>query len=293
MKPILFLLSLLVCGTVFAQKPFQGTVIYKLHATGGEVDLEFKVHFGLNQLKITSRELGSWDRADKTNQYLLINLDSGNVFTVSDKFQTYEYSRLLEQNAASLQPIERKIANHAVTPVMWTSQFVGSHLSDFSGEGIFYKAGDLFYPIPKKYSNDERLAFVLDNHIVLGADVLPVPERYNKQNDTTRFKITARAISVTKESFTKDFFQLPAGYKLIDYSDPDYLDSVRVADSFKIMIIDSAADKSVDSIQRMIDSTELSYTTIAPSKKDNGKQPPLTQNAPAKTPAIKPKKSKS
>src|SRR5688572_20722045 len=117
MKPILFFLSLLISGLIYSQKPFQGTVIYELRATGANQILLLKVHFGHNQLKITSRELDIRDEIEKINNSLLIHLDSGNVFTISEEHQTYEKGRLFEKNAAPLQPIASTIAGYAVTPV--------------------------------------------------------------------------------------------------------------------------------------------------------------------------------
>jgi hypothetical protein len=278
MKPILIFLTLFISGPLFSQKPFQGTVIYNLTATGEKSVLELKVHFGARCLKIVTKEINGVHGDEPVDKYLLVNFDSGKVFTVRVDRKTYGSENILEKNTSSLQPRETKIANYAVSPVVIKNQASGIFLPVFSGETIFYKS-DLYYPVSNKYEKDERLLFIYDNHILLGADIAP---GMGRKSDMGNLIITARAISVTSESFSKDFFQLPEGYKPEDNTISSRTDS-----------IDSVA-AAPDSLEIITDTTIAAELTRAiEEKKDNGKQQPITQERPDKTPAVRPKKPKS
>ena len=282
MKTIIFLIAFIIPGFAFSQKPFQGTVVYELRATSEKEVLEVKVHFGNNQIKITSRTMDGHDV--RKNRYLLLYLDSGKVYSVSDEDKTYELSTLFEKSRIQLKPEETRIANYAVAPIISNNKFAALNMPFFSGESIFYKSTELYYPIPEKYGYDERLVYILDNHIVLGADIVPVREKDFVRQDSVVFKITARAISVIKESFGKDFFQLPNGYT--PEEDLAVMDSVMIADSTMNMI-DTV-------VQLPVDSTKNSdVTTSSTEKNKEENHPPLNQKTPVKTPANKPKKSKS
>src|SRR5258706_9611228 len=88
------LLSFISC---YAQKPFEGTIVYRLHATDKDDDGQLTILFGKNGVKLKMT-----DKTGEQKEQLLIRLDSGKLFTLDTQEKTFKAKRLAEKQKVDL-----------------------------------------------------------------------------------------------------------------------------------------------------------------------------------------------
>jgi hypothetical protein len=264
---LLFVWSIaLVLSHANAQKPFEGIIVYKLHNSAEEKqDAELTALFGKNSIRLRFKENENYDKEE-----VLINLDSGKVFTLNSTEKTYRVKKLVSTDFSAADLSSKKIAGYETTAVDMSHQSIAGSLFG-GGKLVLYKANDLYFPVPEKYSTNPELVIVSQNKIVLGA-VLKYNKKTlmydeNEDDDTLQDMpiITVDAISVKLMNLPTEDFIIPSDYAKYSYND------FSVADSAIAM---------VDSTAWMMDSVA---TALPPP-------PPPPAKAPAK-PKSKPVKS--
>ena len=221
MRSVFFLISCLLSTILFGQKPFEGTINYNLHATGEKEDAQMSVSFSPSIIKIVFKEKGK-----EPKDYMLVNLDSGKVFTLSIEGKTYQEKNLVKREKKAAL-IGETIAGYQTTAIDLDGLgFNGLLRGLSSGNIVFYKAENLVFPVPAYYNGNTELVFIQDNKIVLGADFSmssPMDE------DTVKDLITVRATDVISKPIDKNEFLIPNGFTKMEQL--HYTDSTTMTDN--------------------------------------------------------------
>lgn len=251
MRIVFLIVFALLSELVIGQTPFQGTIVYNLHASKEKKDGELTIQFGVNKVKVQFKEKEDYDKS-----YLIIDLDSGRLLTVDTENKTFRSKKLAVVDPTNEKmAVAKKIAGYETTPVRADAPgFAGVLSAIYMGNTTFYEANDLYYSIPAKFRNAPELVFVHNNHVVLGAEIEIASSMMGEDEEETStkepMKITVEAKSVTKTVFVDGEFLIP----------PDYTKASRywgINDSTAIMSIDSA-----DTTMMNIDSTAMADTTM-------------------------------
>lgn len=267
MKYILSVAFILLIQELWAQQPFQGTIVYSLKASSEKKDAELTAMFGVNKIKIKLKEKDEYEK-----QFIIIDLDSGKIFTLDSKEKDYKSTKL---STDVIEPaVPKVIAGYSTTPVQSNSSGpFGMIRQMMGGSTTFYTANDLFFPIDPKYTSNSDLLIVQKNKIVLGATVVmrsPFLDNESDSDSTSQMIITAEAIRIDKTPLPKEEFLIPQDYVKREKYSFNMSDSVS-------MVMDSTM--MLDTINT-IDSA-----AVAPSKKPATK--PKTKPAPSKKPVTR------
>src|SRR5690242_10003299 len=106
MKFLYTIVFVLILNAVRAQQPFQGSIVYKYNIPQIKDAPEVVLEFGPNKIKVKSRTKEDYDKT-----YLLIDLDSGKIFTVSTDTKTF-FSRRLTEVSTSQNSTKKTIAGY-------------------------------------------------------------------------------------------------------------------------------------------------------------------------------------
>lgn len=179
------------------------------------------------------------------NDYVVIDLDSGKVYTMDVKDKSYEVKILYKRNDLPV-PAPQEIAGYKTTVVI---QQNGREKEDdflaYLNNGIFYVADDLYYSVPHVYEINSELMMIKNGRIVLAGDVGYTIIANGQWNLNTtigwakRSQYTANvmATSITPMKMDSSLFIVPAGFmersekSLIDEqanAQKNSLDSIRV-----------------------------------------------------------------
>lgn len=277
MKQLLTAVLVLIGLAGLGQKPFQGTVVYALTASGEKDSAELTVHFTPNRIILKFRE-----KADYEPKYNLVDLDSGKVFIVNDEDKAYRVRKLV--SATKPEPAEaRSILGYATSPLVFSQSSPGGFLKNIlSGDITLYVSKDHFYPLDKRFASNPELLFIQDNHIVLGGKVIigsPLGEFEGEDEETDRPKsmvITAEAVRIEPKIFSKEDFRIPADYtRGRKFYGADTSVDVELTDS-AIVTMDTSLTVIADTIQTQTDTVH----------KENIKNTPKPA-APVKTKPVK------
>jgi hypothetical protein len=166
MKKIFLLFScLLILHALFAQKDFEGYIVYKVtQQTNRQAVIEnpdeIKVWFGHGRILINSVK-------GETEDFLLIMPDSGKSYSLDKRSKTYEVKRLKVKKSA-MDFSKEVIAGHIATPVY----SAGNPLfGSFGMNSVIWFSDSLLFNVPEKYEGNEELLMVYKNHIMLKAKV--------------------------------------------------------------------------------------------------------------------------
>ncbi len=219
MKQLLFVLAVLLGITsTYAQKNFEGKVVYLLEADKDEKRPELTVLFAPGKVKLTFKE-----NEEPDEKYVLVLLDSGKVYTINTATKQYKQKKLqVAEVAGSYTPVKKSIAGYATTSAKQPQGGLGSMLGGFISfrNMVFDVADSLLFDVPAKFLNNPELMMISGNHIVLGAQMSmgsPFVEAEvddEKEREKMTKNILASATAVTPMSFTADEFAIPAGYEL-------------------------------------------------------------------------------
>jgi hypothetical protein len=277
MKQLLFVLALLLgAGSTYAQKNFEGKIIYLLEADKEEKKPQLTVFFSAGKVKLVFKE-----GEDPDNKYVVVVPDSGKVFTINTSTKEYKQKKLnVAEPAGTYTPQKKTIAGYATTSAKGNESGLDGLLGGFISlkNTVFSVADSLVFIIPAKYANNPELLMINNNHIVLGAEMTMASafmegEADNEsEKDGKAKKITATAIEVTPMTFTADEFAIPAGYTL------------EVRKPYETSMSDSTMSMMDTAIAVMVDSAAVYVPAKKPAKKPVKK--PL-KKAPIKSAARK------
>lgn len=231
----LIVITFFISGIISAQKNFEGTITYRLHAnTGDKPDAELKVLFGVKKLKLLFKEKDEYEA-----EALVVLLDSALVYKINMTEKTFKKTTLTL--TAPGKKIEKKLINgYSTTPFLPENTGLGNLLGGMLGSSnvIFYVADSLHYPIPAAFIGNKELLVIQKNKIVLGAEIQLVSsfnefaDNASKENNI----ITAEAIEIKTMSISENEFFIPADF--VDRKDmvyPVYEDTVAVADTVAVV----------------------------------------------------------
>lgn len=233
-----------------AQSYFQGKIEYNLHAERDKDDASLTIYFGVNTIRLQLRE----KMQDSAKEYVLINLDSGKIYTVTPGQQQYKERSLLSGiRPTSFSP--KDIAGFRTTPVMPTGWGLSypSFITSLLPNTVLYVADNLGYKIPEKYAGNPELMMVQKGKIVLGAEIFGMDEDYSGKRpaDSLRFdKPSARitATAITPMAVNGDLLKVPSGYTLPQPpSEEEYADMM-AADSLDSVV---SSQKAIDPSKKM------------------------------------------
>lgn len=282
MRQILIIATLLFSTVLFAQQSFEGTIKYILRSPTEKEDAQLNIAFSNNQIKIHTIEFGKLNRTD---HYVLVNLDSGKVYTVNPERRTYSSYKLSQRIPATEVPPVKTIAGYSAIGQLYNEDGINSIFgSILSNKTIFYTAENLHFSIPEKFSGNYELMMVQKDKIVLGAEIHISPKMWGfnrmteEENDSASGKsvVIIEATEVVAKKMEASDFLIPEGFtknKPYTYS----TDSTMMMDSVTVTADSTVAYMDVDTV----------YTPAEkPVTKKNKKNLPKKNTAPTKQNAI-------
>lgn len=220
MKHVSVVVALLLNFLIgFAQKKFEGTIIYSIHE--GKKEQELTAMFGRPGIKLKFREGNEYDK-----EVVLINLDSGVVYTLNESEKTFRATYLKTKQLQQKQDLpEKTIVGYNTKPIDIASN-IGNYgyLASIGGNFILYRSDSLFYPVPEKYSVNPELIIVNNNNIVLGASInMDNSLNPDMVDDSTNYEsqgmLSIEAREIKWQPIDEKEFQVPLDYKKFSYND--------------------------------------------------------------------------
>lgn len=259
----LFLFCLLLVKIAAAQKPFEGVVVYRLHATVEKNEnAELVAFFAPNRIKL---------RIDGVNEreQIIIRLDSGAVHFVNYEDKTYRTKKLRERKTPETASA-KTIAGYRTSPVDVSGKGLSGLLGGMgAATAVVYAADSLYYVVPDKYADNTELLIVQNNRIVLGGEMTIGPSGSSEEMNGTeeKFRITAEAKTVTPQTISPNEFAVPEDFA-VKLRWPYLPEDSSLTDTF----------------------TDTTYAPVEIPKKAAPKKPaPKAKPTPAKPPLRKPK----
>lgn len=271
------LLFCLLAGTLSlglsAQKPFEGTIRYKIFLSPKPDTVDLSITFGRNKTRLQID--------NKKNEYSLVQLtylDSGVAHTLEIGSKTYRTKQLaIHQPRFRLPPPgNRIIAGRAATGVdigkSWPEYLP---LMTLAEAAVVYTANDLFFPIPEKYAHNLELIFIHNGRIVLGGEVVII-ESYRgsgprvEEDSSLKPRILFEAQEIKAGPVDPALLSIPADFTVMD----DFkTDTVNMLDTSAIIITDTVI------VQEELDMKEEIAPPPPPKKKENKKDQPTKKPA--------------
>ena len=284
MKYAYALIACLFSTILWAQKPFEGKIVYQMTAPGNKPEGNLTLSFIPNHIRLQFQAKKSADAQDDGEKdIIIINLDSGKVFTINPDDKTYHHKLL--QRLEKQGPVQSiTIAGHKASPIDLSEVsplgLLGSIMS--MGQTTIYASDNLYFPVPDHYKANAELAMIFKGRIILGAKVVMKNPGF-AEDTASKNEMQLMAIEVSPQKMNRKDFLIPEGYTLNDTGTWDGIDSLSMMDStvaFDTTYTTTTTDTT------MIESVEQEGTKNF--EKQAAKKP-----APAKTPAKKKKGSKS
>jgi hypothetical protein len=274
MKFLFCLLAGMLSLSLAAQKPFEGTIRYKLTMTPGlEDSMTVSIFFGPRKALLRV-EQGEGMVLDSD---VLIDLDSGYVYKLNAGSKTYRTKKLRSfENKPRLVPGNRTILGYAATGVNLggTGNSVSyMRLVAMADTAVVYAANDLLFPVPEKYEQNTELMFLHKGHILLGGElIMNLGNEYEDENDEAdkmpRFFFEAKEIIA--RPVDPALLRIPAGYTKW---------------SRESFATDTAY--TLDSTAIMVDTVSMEYEVPPPPPPKPQVKKPAAKKTPAKKPAAK------
>jgi hypothetical protein len=259
-------------NTLHAQQSFQGSIVYKYHLPNLSDAPEMLVIYGSNKIKVKYKHTNTWE-----NNYFLIDLDSGKLFTVDPETKTF-FSKQLLDTGTKQTSTTKTIAGYKTNSVKLKHSSSSNIFGLFSsGNAVLFAAADLFYQVPQKYKGIPELMMIQNDHIVLGAEQTtesPIMDEEIPDSLVKQTLISIQAIKIDSQAVGIAEFLIPSNFKKLTWRD--------VKDS------DTTVVETVISVE----SEEIPPPPPPPVKKKTGSDsnsPKKTK--PIKTEGIKPKNS--
>lgn len=268
MKYIVSLCFFFYATASFAQKQFEGIITYKLHFDNESSEPELKVYFGKNALRLIMKEK---DRAEE--QELLVNLDSGYLYTVNVSTKQYRVKKLTSNEPIAEGPAEKSIAGYKARATAISSYPIQQIIGLLGGANAqIYTSDELQYTIPARYAGNPELAMIADNKIILS-----ITGRSKKYSEVNNPAFSGEAVTVSSQVLPAANFILPEDYVLEkeEVYDAPISDSAALADP---MATDTSISITIEDIPQK--------DKVAPPPPP--RKPVKKKTKPATSPARKP-----
>ncbi len=271
MKKILFVLLAVFTGIVAnAQKAFEGKVVYNLHASNDDKgDAELTVYFAPNRIRLSFKE-----KAEPDPKYILINLDSGKIYTINMEDKEFKVKKLVQ---SEIQPtVSRTILGYKTSSVIPEQGGISGLMGGIFGRSsaVFYVSDSLVFNIPAIYANNPELLVVNKGHIVLGASVNFKGGIYEEAEEDSTAKgniITIEAKEVTPMMTNKADLEIPDGFTL------------RIPKTDPVSTIAVSTEAFDTTILAAVDTTPYPKQAKPPVKKKPVKKPAPKKSSTSKT----------
>ena len=211
MKYVCLCCFLLAANHLLAQSSFEGKIRYTVTSQEKPSNAELTIFFGKPGFRL---EIVDTDKIDKEPETLIINLDSGKIFTLMTDKKYKETILRKQKTPTSL--VGKTIAGYATQAV--SPEFIGlpRDFTSLFGNSILYTSNDLKYAVPAEYKGCPELMMVNDGKIVLGGDFFFSEDAYpDLRNDTVKDKdvlFRVLAEQVIPQKIEDSLFLLSPGY---------------------------------------------------------------------------------
>lgn len=272
MKLLFCLLAGALSLGLSAQKPFEGTIRYKIFLSPKPDTVDLSITFGRNKTRLQID--------NKKNEYSLVqltDLDSGVAHTLEIGSKTYHTRQLaIRQPRFRLPaPGNRTIAGRAATGVdlgkSWPEYLP---LMTLAEAAVVYTANDLFFPVPEKYAHNLELIFVHNGRIVLGGEVVII-ESYKdsgprmEEDSLLKPRILFEAQEIKAGPVDPALLGIPADFTAMDNFMADTVNMLDTA----ALITDTMM------VEEELDMTEEIPPPPPPRKKETVKEQPIKKPA--------------
>ena len=217
MKYICLSLLLFTASKLFAQTSFEGKVRYTATSVEKPNDATLTIYFGKPGIRL---EIIEANKADREPETLIINLDSGKIFTLVTNEKKYKET-ILKKQIGPKTLAGKNIAGYTTKAIRPEFNGMSRDFTSLFGNAILFAADDLRYTIPVEYLGCPELMMVNNGRIVLGGDFYFPEEAYTdlakdtlKEKDAL-FRVTAN--EVLPQKIPDSLFQLSAGYEKWSY----------------------------------------------------------------------------
>ena len=217
MKYINLLCFFLIAANLSAQTPFEGKIIYTAKSPEKPSEGELTIYFARPGIRLEIKEA---NKPDKEPETVIINLDSGKIFTLMINEKQFKESELKK-----LHPVKasgsKTIAGFNTQAVNPEYSGMTSDITRLFGNAVLYPASELYYPVPSHYKAAPEFMMIHNGKIVLGAEYFfSNDESSNFENDTSKKEqalFTVMANQVSSQKLDPSLFIVPADYKKWSY----------------------------------------------------------------------------
>ncbi len=250
------LAALCLCQFALAQPEtsFLGSITYKLKSPEKpteKTEATVTIHFGPNKLYLQIKENG-----ETKEDAILIDLDSGKLYTFMPQYKSYKVQKLATLAAPKKAEGPASVLGHPVEAVPLNgTPGTSSLLRILPMMGNLYVAKDLVFRVPQQFRSAPELMMVVNDHILLKAELdmgnwMGTPtidgEEAEEQKQNVTFEL--EAIEIKAGVPDAGLFRIPAGYTLRKQNDYSYMvDSTTMMTDTTLAYIDSAV-VSVDTV---------------------------------------------
>jgi hypothetical protein len=199
---------------LFAQKPFEGKIVYEVRSKADNKKAAMTIYFGRNNMRLEFIDSATKRQED----IILINLDSATIVTLKPN-KSYKTSQLKRITSKTSIDTVKSIAGYEVERIALSSSGLFGILSSVINDPVLYVAKDLFYPVPGIYKGNPELLMINRNRIVIGAEFsFPSEGQWNLKKGmepeaSDAGKVSAFAYLVQSQSLDISLFQIPIGYE--------------------------------------------------------------------------------
>ncbi len=266
---------LLIVNSIFAQKNFEGKIIYKINSGSPGESAVITAYFGNQKIKADYKNL---DSARDGKESVLLDFEKGIVYYINARAKTYRANNILDKNMdrmPAIKPLPEKnkqLLGYSCAAYITTDTSRNEYMA--FNPFYFWYADSLFFKVKNEYSNIDMVPF-FTNGTRVGMGV-----QMNLGHGWGELNVELSPIAVKEQPVTDTVFALTGLQLEINRS---YMpeDSTQIkADS-----IDKVVQRPADSVVQMI-SQKAKLVKKTASKKTHGEKIP-TQ--PIRTPISKPK----
>lgn len=256
------------CPGVFAQKSFEGRIVYRFTQPNENKIGSIEAFFG--KKKIFAHITDSSKDAIKND--ILLDFENGGFYSINRTTKEYSKEKITDQKRSVFPGLSRTPGREKTVLGLRCSAYTGTD-SSAPATAIAWYADSLHFFFDEKYVTNEMLpVFGNGKNIAMGFEV-------NTKKLSRTVHLISTPILIEAKEFPDSLFILPVGYKL--KWEPTQADSTEMASQ---MVLDSLKRHS-DSIKKEVERLELELKQL------ETENPPLnnTHKQPTKSPAIKPK----
>ncbi len=163
---IRLLLLLLLPVTLSAQKPFTGTIDYRLTNTDTSLDVRVQAVFIPGRIRFSMQPVKAPAGADVKEELLILDFEQAAIFRIKDKEKIVERENIggknSKQDLPSLKPADTahilgKLVTEYSSGWIEKEEIKGKDTVKTRVRASFWYASDLLYPIPDSLSREQMV----------------------------------------------------------------------------------------------------------------------------------------